>query len=115
MTEAEFWSELEWRVTRELEGMPSKHRSALWCDGFMPIVYSISDPTPRIDGRVWIANGPEFEEWKFTLFLPRPVQTREKIEWESLIPPDHLSYFLAIDESRRKVEIEPAAARPPSA
>jgi len=114
LTEADFWSEIEYRVSRELEGMPRKHRGALWCDGVAPVVYSISDPTPRIDGRAWMGNGPNFEEWKFTLFLPRPVQTREEIEWKSLVPPDHLTYWLAIDEPRRRLQIEPAAARPAS-
>jgi hypothetical protein len=34
MTEAEFWTDLEYRVSRELRELTDNHLRFLWCDGF---------------------------------------------------------------------------------
>ena len=40
--------------------------------------HPIGDPTPRITGTAWICNGPRQAEWKFTLFLPGPIGSRDR-------------------------------------
>lgn len=112
MDEREYWSSLEFRVCRELEGLRRKHRGTLWCDGFAPGAYFLSDPTPRIEGITWIGYTANTDEWRFTLYLPGPVATRDAIEWNSLLPAENVTCWLAIDEPRRRLQIEPSAAVP---
>jgi hypothetical protein len=111
LKEDEFWTSLEFRVTRELSGMPRKHLGALWCDGIAPGIYWLSDEPHRIEGDAWIGY-EDTNVWRFTLFLPKPVRSREEIEWSSLLPPENVTRWLAIDERRRILQIEPAAAVP---
>ena len=112
MDEREYWLSLEFRVCRELQGLPRKHRRTLWCDGFAPGAYFLSDSTPRIAGFAWIGYTTNTDEWRFTLFLPGPVSNRDEIKWEALLPPEDVTCWLAIDEPRRRLQIEPAAAVP---
>jgi hypothetical protein len=112
MKEGDYWVRLEGRVDREFAGMADRHLQYLWCDGFIPVDYLVDDPTPRITGWTWICNGPMQEEWEFTLFLPRSVRSRDAIDWASLLPPENVTRWLALDHRRRRVEIEPAAASP---
>jgi hypothetical protein len=46
------------------------------------------------------------------LFLPNPARSRDDINWESLLPPDGMTRWIAIDEPRRILQIEPGAAVP---
>jgi hypothetical protein len=110
--EREYWSSLEFRVCRELDGMRRKHRGTLWCDGFAPGAYFLSDPIPRIEGITWIGYDANTDEWRFTLYLTRPVATRDDIEWDSLLPAENVTCWLAIDEPGRRLQIEPSAAVP---
>jgi hypothetical protein len=71
MGEADYRASLEYRVCREFAGMAEHRLRWLWCDGFIPQQYLISEPTPRIVGRAWICDGPSQHDWEFTLFLPR--------------------------------------------
>jgi hypothetical protein len=110
MDEAEFWSALEFRVTRELSGLRQKG-GTLWCDGIAPIAFWINEDSPRIEGEAWIG----YEQptpWRFTLSLPSRVRSREEIDWSSLLPPQDVTRWLAFDESRRILQIEPSAAVP---
>ena len=36
MTDQEFWTDLEYRVCRELRGLADNRLRFLWCDGFVP-------------------------------------------------------------------------------
>ena len=112
MDEKAFWLALEGRVTRELAGMPRKHRGALWCDGFAPAIYWIPNPVPRVEGDAWIGYGTNTNVWSFTVFLPKTVQSQKDIDWDSLLPPQNVTCWLAIDEPRRILQIEPEAAVP---
>lgn len=110
VNEADYWMSLEYRVCREFAGMPDNHLRYLWCDGFIAERYLIDEPAPRITGRAWICNGPRQDEWEFTLLLPHPVVSRDKVEWESLLPPDDLTQWLAVDEHGKRIQIEPSSA-----
>ena len=110
--ESEFWSQLEWRLCRELLGMRDGRLCNLWCDGFSPGRYMLNDPRPQITGMAWIGDGDELDEWSFALFLPGPVAAREAIDWESLLPPEDVTRWLSLDCDRRHLEMEPSVAQP---
>jgi hypothetical protein len=40
------------------------------------------------------------------------MRSRDQIDWASLLPPSNVTRWISFDESRRTIEIEPAAARP---
>jgi hypothetical protein len=112
MDEATFWASLEYRVCRELAGMPENKLRYLWCDGFIPRQYFLDEPTPRITGTAWVCNGPSQAEWRFTLFLSHAVRSRNEIGWAALLPPDNVTRWLAVDQLGKRIEIEPSAAVP---
>jgi hypothetical protein len=112
MDEAEFWGRLEFRLCREFAGLPEGRYRNFWCDGFIPQQYFLDGPSPRITGRCWICNGDSQAEWDFALFLPCPAGSREAINWADLLPAANVTRWMAFDEARRYVEIEPAVAVP---
>jgi hypothetical protein len=111
LVEADYWVRLAFRICREFAGMSDRHLQYLWCDGITPEEYLLDDPAPRITGRAWICNGPKQDEWNFTLFLPHPVDSREEINWASLLPPENVTRWLALDRGRC-IQIDPLAAVP---
>jgi len=115
VNEADYWISLEYRVCREFEGMAENHFRYLWCDGFIAEHYLLDDTMPRIMGRAWICNGPSQDEWKFTLLLPYPVVSRDEVEWELLLPSESVTRWLAVDQSGKRIQIEPSGAVPDNA
>jgi hypothetical protein len=112
MGEADFWVSLEYCLCDEFAGLPERRYQYFWCDGFIPGGYHLGGPSPRITGQCWICNGPRQAEWAFALLLPRPFGSREEIDWASLLPPKDVTRWMAFDEGRRCIEIEPAVAVP---
>jgi hypothetical protein len=108
--ETNYWKDLEFRVCGELAALPQKQLRFLWCDGFIPDQYILVGPSPRITGKAWIGNGRTQELWEFTLFLNYTVGSRSDIEWDTLLPPENVTHWLAIDPHRKRLEIEPSAA-----
>jgi hypothetical protein len=110
MDEQDFWVGLEYRLCQEFEGLAERRYRYFWCDGFIPSQYLVDDARPRITGKAWICNGPAQDVWDFTLLLPQPSRSRTEIDWASLLPPKDVTRWMAFDESRRYIEIEPAIA-----
>jgi hypothetical protein len=110
MNEDEYWLALEFRVCREFAGMPENHLRFHWCDGFSPQQYQLEGPFACITGRAWICDGPKQEEWDFTLLLKPPASSQSEIDWSSLLPPENVSQWLAVDLALKRIEIEPSAA-----
>jgi hypothetical protein len=90
--------------------MPEDRLRYLWCDGFLPGQYLLDGNRPRITGTAWICNGLKQDEWRFTLFLPRRVAAPHEIEWASLLPPQDVTRWLAVDQQAKCIQIEPSAA-----
>ena len=90
--------------------MPENHLRYLWCDGLIPERYDLGDSTPRISGRAWVCNGQRQAEWEFILYLPHPVSSREGIDWASLLPPEGVTRWLALDLLGRRLQVGPSAA-----
>ena len=112
MDEKSFWVSLEFRICGEFTGLSERRYRYFWCDGFLPGQYLLDDLRPRITGKAWICNGPAQDEWDFALLLPRSFMAREDIDWSSLLPPKGVTRWMAFDECRRYIEIEPAVAVP---
>jgi hypothetical protein len=110
MLESDYWVALEFRVCREFAGTPANHLRFLWCDGFLPEQYTVGGPSPCIKGRVCIANGRTQDKWEFTLFLNHSVGSPSEIDWASLLPPENVTGWLAIDWPGKRIQIEPSAA-----
>ncbi len=110
MGESDYWVHLEFRVCREFAGLSENHLRFLWCDGFIPEEYHLDGPSPCIKGGAWICNGPRQEQWEFTLFLNHPVGSRSEIEWPSLLPPENVTRWLAVDPAGKRIQIDPSAA-----
>ena len=115
MQESDFWSALEFRICRELEGLPKGQRQGLWCDGFLPdeLEWELHGKPPRVTGSVWMGVGPrEQQRWSFRLTLNHPNQDRSEIEWSTLLPPEDQTHWLTVDWDNRYLEIDPKRAAP---
>ena len=112
MVEADFWGRLEFRLSHEFEGLPERRYRYFWCDGFVPSDYVLDGPSPRITGWCCICNEQRQAGWEFALLLPRPFGSCEEIDWASLLPRENVTRWMAFDEGRRYIEIEPAVAVP---
>jgi len=112
MDEKSFWVCLEFRLCHEFAGLAERRYQYFWCDGFIPKDYLFDDIQPRIIGTAWICNGPAQHEWSFVLLLSRQFGSREEIDWASLLPPHEVTRWMAFDESRKYIEIEPGVAVP---
>jgi hypothetical protein len=115
MVESDYWVNLEFRVCRELAGMRDNHLRFWWCDGFIPEHYCLDGPSPCIKGQAWICNGPGQERWEFALFLNHPVASRDELDWESLLPAENVTRWLALDQRGRRIQMEPSSAVPDAA
>jgi hypothetical protein len=109
VTEADYWRELEFRISRDLARMTDNTLRFLWCDGFIPEGYLLEDPTPRILGRAWICNGSRQDRWEFILFVDRATRVRENISWSALLPPEDATGWFALDVDSRRIELNPFA------
>src|SRR4051812_15763049 len=113
MSESDYWLALEFRLCGEFPGFAEKELRRYWCDGISPYEYVLADPQrPRITGRATLVYVQDYQEWKFTLLLPRPVASREEIDWQSLLPPDNMTRWLWLDPFHKRLEIEPGVAVP---
>ncbi len=112
MNEEDFWSSLEYRICREINGIKELHPYGLWCDGFLPNTHSLTSSTPFISGTTWMGTGPrKQEEWEFKLLLPHPIQKKSQIPWEDLLPPDDKTKWLSLDIENKHLEVAPGEAQ----
>jgi hypothetical protein len=109
VTETDFWTRLEYRVSREFESMNG--RRFLWCDGFVPQEYLVDDAEPRIEGMVWIGNGRRHDQWVFELMLGHHTRSLEDVPWAALLPSDSETGWLVVDVDLRHVRIVPSNPR----
>ena len=102
---------MEFRVCRELDGIPACQKLGLWCDGFIPQTYKVTRRKPHVHGTVWIGIGPlDQEEWEFTLLLGQACDCPEQIPWAELLPPENRTKWLTVDLEKKQLVIEPRRA-----
>ena len=111
MDEAEFWNSLEYRVTREMEGLEECRQRGLWCDGFSPHEWADGGLHRSLRGSVWIGQGSSGQElWSFELFVSEGFNDIEEINWRDLLPPDDLTGWLSVNTREQRLEIWPSRA-----
>jgi hypothetical protein len=108
--EGKFWIALMFRLCGELAGIRGLNH--FWCDGFLPEQYHLDQPSPCITGKVWLYGKWHGGWWEFTLFLKHPVSLHSEIYWRSMLPPDDVTRWIAVDLASKRLEIEPSAAVP---
>jgi hypothetical protein len=104
VTETEFWTDLEHRVSRELRGLSDNRLRFLWCDGFVA-----DDHQPDaaiIAGRAWISedDGKTFKTYRFQLLLNAPALAAE-IDWAALVPGEEAHDWLRVDREEKRIEV----------
>ena len=112
MNEADLWSHLEFRVTREFEFDDKYNGMGLWCDGFVPCSYDFEAERACAEGDAWICFGQEQQKWRFRLVLKGDPKSREGIDWAVQLPWESAFEWMVLDFEQRVVEIDPAAAVP---
>jgi hypothetical protein len=112
MDERTYWTALEFRLCAEFNGLPERRLQYWWCDGLEPGQYLLDSSPPQITGGAWICNGPKQDIWRFILFLDKSYGSREEIDWSSILPPQGVTSWIAIDESNKVLQMEPSAAVP---
>jgi hypothetical protein len=111
MTENDFFANLEMRVCREFSGMRDRALRGYWCDGFIPEDFAVVGDCCCITGRVWIAHGKNQDPWNFTLLLGNAKLTREKVDWETIMPGEDLTGWLSMDFKSRVMKIDPFSCK----
>jgi hypothetical protein len=110
MDEGEFWIRLEYRVCREMDGIPEYRRVHIWCDGFIPEEYALDRTPAYIAGLVWIGLGDLQEKWRFKLTSPLSFTSRDSVLWSELLPAEDLTKWLAAYPQEKRLDIQLAAA-----
>lgn len=110
MDETSFWSALEFRVCRELDGDEDCSKERMWCDGFVPHLDAFDPRGDRVRGDAWVCFGSMQERWTFELRLPRKVRTYEQIPWAELLPPVDVTAWLTVDRKGKRLVVAPADA-----
>jgi hypothetical protein len=108
--ERDYWVNLEYRICRELQEMPDNRLRFLWCDGLIPDEYLLNSRSPSITGRAWICDDRIQDQWQFRLFLNKSVPSLAEINWQSLLPPENVTRWLALNASAKQMQIAPLAA-----
>jgi hypothetical protein len=104
--EHQFWTKLEFRVSREMQSEPNCRRLRLWCDGFIPEHYHSDHVPHRITGAAWIGTDSRHQEkWKFSLILPSPASSRADINWAALLPPPKTNGWLVVAPEKKEIEV----------
>lgn len=110
-SEADFWSALAHRVSRELAGFEDATLRANWCDGLLPEHYEFQAAEPCIRGRAFC--GPTGQEhWTFSLLTGEPGRSGSDLNWRELLPPDDVTGWLSVHLERRSLIIDPTSAYP---
>lgn len=113
MNENDFWSSLEYRVSRGMLGIEECRKAGLWCDGFIPEEYELDSNSPVIRGRAWIGRGPrDQEQWTLAVLLSATAEGRDQVPWTSLLLPADVTGWLSVRWNEKHLEIEPAVAVP---
>ena len=108
MTEAEFWTDLEYRVTRELAQQTDTRLRFLWCDGFVPDYVQPNDGF--VVGFAFISedDGRTFERYRFRLKLDPQVRQPHGVDWSAVLPESLTSrHWLLVNRDEKRIEIEP--------
>ena len=95
MSETEFWTRLEYRVSSELAQFDDNRLRFLWCDGFVPERVERRDDALFIVGHAWFGNDGQ-DQTPFALLLGSSNVSRETVNWAALLPNEDETEWLAV-------------------
>lgn len=106
-----FWDALAARINSELAQFEGTFYRSLYCDGLIPEDVEHRDRGVCITGRAWMMGPfPGQEKWEYTLLLGESGCTRRTAEWETLLPTEDETEWLAVREWGLEI-VPPAAER----
>jgi hypothetical protein len=111
VTEAEFFSRLEFRLCGEFAAVRPPDAPGLWCDGLIPKRWQLDANPSTISGAAYVGGLPGHdpigyqEKWGFVLNLCEQAALRESITWDSLLPSNEVGGWVVIDVFRRRLVI----------
>ena len=109
MTEAEFWTDLEYRVSRELRELTDNRLRFLRCDGFVPDDVQPNDGSVVGYALISEDDGRTFEHYRFRLTLNADVRQASGINWSAVLPEGPGRSWLSVDRDIKLIAIQPAA------
>lgn len=111
VTEADFFSRLEYRLCREFAAVRPPDAPGLWCDGLIPTHWQIDSNPLTIFGDAWVGGLPGHhparyqEKWRFVLTLYEQAVLPESIAWGSLLPDEDVRGWVVADVHGRRLVI----------
>jgi hypothetical protein len=106
-----FWKALEYRVSREFEGLDDRTLRFMGCDGLIPEQYNLQAREPSIQGLAYCGQSGQ-ERWQFTLLIGASAEGREHINWAALLPAEDVTGWLSPHPHAKTLVIDPLAAYP---
>lgn len=107
MTEAEFWTALEFRVSRALGELADNRLRFLWCDGFFPDDVQPNDDSVTGYALISEDDGKTFERYRFRLWVSQGGECEGGIDWEAVIPLEPARDWLRVDRDHKSLEMRP--------
>jgi len=111
VTESEFWTCLEYLACAELERNHASRERGLWCDGFVPVAFSVDGHPPHISGQAWVADHKRQWQWPFTLRLRRRYESRADVPWADVLPASDETGWLDVDVHAGSIALSPPPSR----
>lgn len=79
LMDAQFWLELEFKLSGWFTSSGDRSLSGFWCDGFLPQFATDTKSGVDVSGSAWIGNGPrEQSKWSFVVSIPQRMLTRRR-------------------------------------
>ena len=75
----DFWTQLEFDASRQLETSEDKNLRQFWVDGFLPETFTSTRQGMKVEGIVWIGKGGRDQfQYRFSASLPREMTRGQK-------------------------------------
>ena len=110
MTEAEFFSHIEFRLCAELAEARPPEAPSLGCDGFVPTAWTSGVRPLTVSGRAWFGglrgHDRSYQEtWTFVLEIHCDAPSVDSVAWADLLPAEDLHDWFSVDVERRHVHM----------
>jgi hypothetical protein len=99
------WSDLEYRICREVRGFKEHEWRGWWCDGVVVRFRREDDGCIRLMGIIWAGKDGQIP-MDLEIRLPSHITCEEQLEWDELLPPEDLTGWLWIDVKKKRVVID---------
>lgn len=111
MTQAEFFTHIEFRLCGALAQARLSEAPGLWCDGFVPESWACGVRPLLVSGKAWFGglrghHSVAYQEaWTFVLELHCDAASVESVPWAKLLPAESLHDWFVVDVERRRLHM----------